>query len=644
MNVNINRAPSDASSAARVYNSSPQPQAGAINADTKPSTSDLQGSDGINNILLTSNSNGDAQIAALTDALNGCIKNINLAAKSIPSIMTNKNWGATLPAIEGSGVRLSSEVSFKLKAVFNFVTRASAANSKDPSTNNNVRDGLALLKRGMALFDKMDKLQGALPKLQRLSELSINVANKSNALVNEVADFSAQNYELSVEQAESIINKVLELVVCSENLDAQFEKFGINWQKELPEFFEKNQGYLESENEFVDSISSHKRRFENMKDKLSQGLDDKELIHSLLKMVNPSTTALNTLNSYFNSKGLNALEGVKPVDPIYYNAATMGGGIDEQGSNNGGIGANDSDSGIDDDLLGDTNNQNSGVQGSSSGYGEQPIPPDQYTYDDMFAGGKIKIDMSACTTQLIMSVKCVMLTVSVVTMNAMNSNYNAAAATATYVDTLNDVLACLSEFNSFLSSLNSFYIWDMSAVNEDTDDSNPVTTIDFDDPETAKYSEEKYHDGDDDPDNYDSGYYMKDMGDYNVLYMEIDDVPDAAIDNGYFTVDPETGDAMVTSDGIEDYLNYMSEMTSKVLSSSSGSTSLDEIYDGQIETSSQIQGVIDGINTTISQVNQLISNTTSTVSTMTNSAKSYLDLFNTLFNMWITVMQKLLGN
>lgn len=642
MNVNINRAQSDVS-AAGVYKTSAKPQDLSGNADKKPTSRDLQGSGGIDGALLMSSSNGDVQIAALTDALNECVKNINSATKSIPSIMTNKNWAATLPVTaNGNSLGLSREVSAKLKAVFNFVTTTSAAKSKDPSVNSNVRDGLALLKRGMATLDKMDKLQGALPKLQRLSELSINVANKSQALVSQVADFSGQNYELSVEQADAILNKCLELVVCSENLDAQFEKFGINWQKDLPKFFEKNQGYLESESDFVDSINSHKRRFEDLKDKLSQGLEDKELIQSLLDMVNSAKTT-NITSNYVKGNVSKALEGVKRVNPIYYNAATMGSGIDEPSSNNGSADVDSNNSAIDDDMLEDTNNPNSGVQGASSGYAQQPTPPDQYTYDDMFASSKVKIDMSAATTVLIMSAKCVMLTISVVTMNAMNNNYNAAAATAAFVDTLNDVLACISEFNSFLNSLNSFYIWDMSAVNEDHD-KNPVETIGFDDSDTAKYSDPKYHDGDKDPNNYESGYHMTRSGSTNTLYMPIDDVPDIAIENGYFKVDPVTGDAMVTSAGIEDYLNYASEMTSKVLSSSSGSTSLGEIYNGQIEQSSQIDGVVSGMNNTISQLNQVVSNTTSTVSTMSNSAKSVFDLFGTLFNMWVTVMQKLLGN
>ncbi len=215
----------------------------------------------------------------------------------------------------------------------------------------------------------------------------------------------------------------------------------------------------------------------------------------------------------------------------------------------------------------------------------------------------------------------------------MENNYNAAAVTAENADGMNEVLASVSGLTSFLTSLNTFYIADLSQLNFDEtkdDDDKKATSpkINFDQSETQKFAGK-------------AGYIMKRSGDKNTLYLDEKDIPESMRPFFKSSTESDTaGKLMITSSAINMSINYVSELVGKFLPGSSGVNSIASIYKGAAEVSSEIQGFIDGLNQINNELSQKVSTLSTNVQTDSESAKSALDPFNSWLNYLNSFWQK----
>ncbi len=197
------------------------------------------------------------------------------------------------------------------------------------------------------------------------------------------------------------------------------------------------------------------------------------------------------------------------------------------------------------------------------------------------------------------------------------NNYEAGITAASLVDILNESLAAVNALSAFLTTLNTFYqsvLTGAGAVNS-SKEVDPQT-VDFDD--KLVYDTCKNDDADVD-------YYVTRSDGKNTLHLSPDEVPE---DLQIFFKKDSDGNYMVTSDSIQDCVDYVSKMVAKVVPGCTGDASISSVYGDAAMTSSQVQGFINGLSTVTTQINQSMSNLTSDATTYADNAKSATDFLN----------------
>lgn len=549
------------------------------NGGKKSDTDKPQSSITANSILLGNAEESSNKFSELKNALTEYIGYTNSTCNAVTSIIGNKNI-----------IKSANDIS-NIKN--NRSDDESETDAQTDSSNlKNLQDLQEMFTTDETQFSRREDLPNSISTLRSLSELSNDLANRGNGLLELLPGVGAQNYELSVEQSEQLLNKCIELVVATEELDAQYEKAGIEWHEVLPDFFEENAGELLEADGIIEDFDTQKKHFDKIKDGLARGLDSKELLQSLV------------------------LGSQKPPVPLNNNGGGNNGGGEDNLTTN----------------LSSSNTGNNSEYDASNGNNADDYDTDNGEYD---TGGDPYAAPFKVTHKVLDSFSTipdnVMIAVMCVSMELMNNSYDAAAATAEFIDVLNDSLDCITGFNSFLTTLNSFYTWVLTAINADKNET--WSTVDFDQKEVYTYSQDDKHGGD-------SQYDVEREGDTNILFLPADEVPQDAIDHACFEVvdedskydDEYDGMVMITTDGMEDYLSYVSEVMCVALGTSPGD-SMESLYAGHMEESSEEEGLIDAVSMVENEVNQQIQTLTSTVSIDTGNAQTAYQLFTTLMSL-----------
>lgn len=197
------------------------------------------------------------------------------------------------------------------------------------------------------------------------------------------------------------------------------------------------------------------------------------------------------------------------------------------------------------------------------------------------------------------------------------NNYEAGVVAAGLVDILNESLAAINALNSLLTTLNTFYEVVKEGYNS-TNDSKEVdkTVIEFD--EDYVYDTCKDSDADID-------YEVTRSNGKNTLHLSPDEVPEEL--QMFFKKD-SNGNYMITSDSIQDCVDYVSKMVAKVVPGCSGDSSISSVYGDSALTSTELQGFMTGLSTVTTELEQEMSNLTSDATTYANNAKSATDFLN----------------